>query len=120
MLAGRTILVVEDEPLVGLDIADAIRDAGAHVVFSHNVRDALTKAATAEIAAAVLDINVAGEDCSLVCQQLADRGIPFLFHTGHTAIPALDRWPNALVVRKPSRPTEIPTVLAKIVDVRAS
>ena len=71
MLAGQTILVVEDEALVGLDIADAIREAGAHVILSHNVRDALTKVAAADVAAAVLDINLAGETahrfaCSLL------------------------------------------------------
>ena len=117
MLAGQTILVVEDEALVGLDIADAIREAGAHVILSHNVRDALTKVAAADVAAAVLDINLAGEDCSPVCLQLAARGIPFLFHTAYTTpVPALVRWPNAPVVRKPSLRHEIPTALNTLMN----
>ena len=81
---GRTMLVAEDEPLVGLDIADSIRSVGGAVVSAHNVRDALAAAATAELSAAILDINIAGEDCSLICQQLTDRSIPFVFHTGYT------------------------------------
>jgi len=108
------IFVAEDEPLVSLDIADALRAAGANVVSAHNVRDALTIAATADLSAAVLDVNLAGEGCSLICQQLAARGIPFLFHTGYTDVPFLDEWPAAPVLRKPSSPAEIIGVLGSL------
>ena len=113
-LDGRTILVAEDEPLVGLDIADSMRNVGAVVVSTHNVRDALAAAATAELSAAVLDINIAGEDCSLICQQLSDRSIPFVFHTGYTDVPVLDKWPDAPVLRKPSLPPDIIKALASL------
>ena len=113
-LDGRTILVAEDEPLVGLDIADSMRNVGAIVVSTHNVRDALAAAATAELSAAVLDINIAGEDCSLICQQLSDRSIPFVFHTGYTDVPVLDKWPAAPVLRKPSLSPDIIKALASL------
>lgn len=106
-IKGETIFVAEDEPLVGLDIADALSTAGANVVSAHNVKDALAIAATADLSAAVLDINLAGEDCSLICQLLADRGIPFLFHTGYADVPFFDKWLAAPVLRKPSPPAEI-------------
>jgi len=113
-IKGQMIFVAEDEPLVSLDIADALRAAGANVVSAHNVRDALTIAATADLSAAVLDVNLAGEGCSLICQQLAARGIPFLFHTGYTDVPFLDEWPAAPVLRKPSSPAEIIGVLGSL------
>ena len=106
-LYGRTILIAEDEPLVGLDIADLLRGEGASVISAHNVKNALAHAAAQDLSAAVLDINLAGEDCSLICQQLADRKIPFMFHTGYTDVPVLEKWPEAPVLRKPSTPESI-------------
>jgi CheY-like chemotaxis protein len=116
LLDGRSVLVAEDEPLIGLDIADELRSKGATVVSAHNVKDALALAATADLSAAVLDINIAGEDCSLICQQLADRGIPFLFYTGYAAMPVLDKWPDAPILRKPAALAEIIKALASLVD----
>jgi len=116
LLDGRSILVADDEPIIGLDIAEALRGEGATVVSAHNVKAAVTLAATADLSAAVLDINLAGEDCSLICQQLADRGIPFLFHTGYTAMPVLDNGPDAPVLRKPAAAAQIMQTIASLVD----
>ena len=116
LLDGRSILVADDEPIIGLDIAEALRGEGATVVSAHNVKTAVTLAATADLWAAVLDINLAGEDCSLICQKLADRRIPFLFHTGYTDMPVLDKWPDAPVLRKPATPAEIMKAIASVVD----
>lgn len=99
---GRVVLVVEDETLVGLDLQDLLKDYGATVLLARNVKDALPLAETRELAAAVLDINLAGDDCSRVCQRLSERGIPFMFHTGYTDAPVLTRWSGAPVVYKPA------------------
>ena len=88
LLDGRSILVADDEPIIGLDIAEALRGEGATVVSAHNVKTAITLAATADLSAAVLDINLAGEDCSLICPKLADRRIPFLFHSATPTCPS--------------------------------
>lgn len=101
-LAGHTVLVVEDEPLVSLDVAQLLQECGATVVSASSIGTALARAASPEIAAAVLDINLAGEDCSPVCQHLSERGIPFLFHTGYTDAPVLKQWSAAPVVHKPA------------------
>jgi CheY-like chemotaxis protein len=41
-LAGCSILVCEDEPLIALDIANALSNAGARVVSAYSLADALT------------------------------------------------------------------------------
>jgi CheY-like chemotaxis protein len=94
-LDGRTILVAEDEPLVGLDIADTLQAAGAKIVRALKLEDAVNLARTAELSAAILDINLVGEDCLPVCQLLADRNIPFVFNTGYSERPVLEKWPDA-------------------------
>jgi len=99
-LDGHTVLVVEDEPLVSLDVAQLLQEFGATVVSASSVGTALACADSPEIAVAVLDINLAGEDCSPVCQRLSERGIPFLFHTGYTDAPVLKQWPAAPVLKQ--------------------
>ena len=71
--SGNTILVAEDEPLVGLDIADSLRAAGAKIIFAQNFVDALDLTGSAQLSAAVLDINLVGENCSLNCEKLITR-----------------------------------------------
>jgi CheY-like chemotaxis protein len=53
LLDGRS--VADDEPIIGLDIAEALRGEGATVVSAHNVKTAVNLAATADLSAAVLD-----------------------------------------------------------------
>ena len=101
-LDGRVVLVVEDEALVGLDVRDLLGDYGATVLLARNVKDALPLADRPELAAAVLDINLAGEDCSPICHRLSERGIPFMFHTGYSSAAVLEQWSSAPVVNKPA------------------
>jgi CheY-like chemotaxis protein len=101
-LNGRIVLVVEDEPLLALNIVDLLNDFGATVLTARNVQDALALIASAKVCSAVLDINLAGEDCAPVCQTLSERGIPFLFHTGYSNAPVLKKWATAPVIHKPA------------------
>jgi len=101
-LNERVVLVVEDEPLVALDIVELLNDFGATVLTARNVQDALALIASANICSAVLDINLAGDDCAPICHHLSERGIPFLFHTGYSDAPVLNKWVAAPVIRKPA------------------
>jgi DNA-binding response OmpR family regulator len=104
-LTGYSILVVEDEPLVGLDLADTLRAAGAQVVFAKSASEAISSLDRVQVTASVLDINLGSHDCAAVCQRLRDRDIPFLFHTGYTV--PLAGWESVTVIRKPSMAQEI-------------
>jgi DNA-binding response OmpR family regulator len=111
-LAGLTILVVEDEPLVALEIADALTARGAHVVAASRVADAVSSIALHRIDAAVLDINLGGEDCSVLCQHLSQRHIPFVFYTGYAT--ALEGWNNVPMIAKPAHGTHIVDVVERL------
>jgi hypothetical protein len=63
--------------------------------------EALRKAESPDLSAAIVDINLGGgEDCSAVCERLSERGIPFVFFTGEVRPHILLRWPNAPVLTK--------------------
>jgi CheY-like chemotaxis protein len=57
-LNGHVVLVVEDEPLVALDIAELVADFGGCVASARGVKEALQLIETRELSAAVLDINL--------------------------------------------------------------
>ena len=101
-LTGRTILIVEDEPLTALDVHAALRVTGASIISAMDAREAEQLARNADISAAILDVGLGGFDCAATCRALTRRAIPFGFYTGHRAAPVLRAWPHAPVLRKPA------------------
>jgi DNA-binding response OmpR family regulator len=82
-LFGRSVLIVEDEPPIALELLDALQAAGASILAATTIQEALELIAYTTICAAVVDINLGGDDCSSVCAALAKRSIPFMFYTGN-------------------------------------
>ncbi len=78
------ILIVEDEPLIALDLRFACEDAGVAVVVAASARQALDAIAdNATIDGAVLDVNLGqGETCETVARALRARQVPFVLSTG--------------------------------------
>ena len=114
-LTGRRVLVVEDEYFIADDITRALRKLGAEVIGPLPSRDQALDAfsAVGRIDAAVLDINLRGDDVYPVADVLRARGVPFVFATGYDAasIPepyrSVARWekpfdPSALVAALPA------------------
>ena len=84
-LAGRKILIVEDEYLIAEDLAALLREAHADVVGpAASLPQAMRLVAdTDQIDAAVLDINLRGIDVFPCVDELRSRGIPTMFLTGY-------------------------------------
>ena len=100
-LAGRSILIVEDEPLIALEVHAAFRAAGASIISAADSKEALRMIGLPDLSAAVVDINLGdGDDCSAVCKRLSERGIPFVFHTGDARADILRKWPDAPILTK--------------------
>jgi CheY-like chemotaxis protein len=101
-LAGCSILLVENDPVIAQSIADCLQDAGALILPASNANDALPIVENSHISAAVLDLDLGGGDSTGVCRRLSDRSIPFLFYSGYDNAYVSDKWPNAIVVGKPA------------------
>ena len=113
LLRGKTILVVEDEALIAIDLEVTLTAEGAQVIASPALDHAFKAAQKhAEISAAVLDVNLGQNDCGPLCQLLAERQVPFIFHTGYFAGGVLDQWPKAPVLSKPSTKEQLLECLA--------
>ncbi len=82
--AAATILVVEDEFLVAMQIEAALNAAGWSVIGPVGTLAAAVRLAReASCQCAVLDVNLRGERVDEVAAVLFERGIPFLFASGY-------------------------------------
>lgn len=101
-LTGKRIFLVEDEPLLLMDLQDLVEDFGCTVVASElNAGSALASARSLAVDVAVLDINLNGEPSDLVAEMLAGRGIPFIFASGYGSATRLLAHASHPVIGKP-------------------
>src|SRR3982074_3873089 len=83
-LAGRRVLVVEDEAMVTMLLREMLKDIGCEVVGSASrLNDAIEKATSLSFDLAILDVNLNGERTFQVADLLAARGVGFVFATGY-------------------------------------
>ena len=99
-LAGRAILVVEDEALIALDITQALEAAGAAVTTTNTLKHALILVEHDGLCGAILDHALGDGDSSLLCTRLTERGIPFLIYSGHATVGGACK--DALHISKPA------------------
>jgi len=99
---GRHILVVEDEPMVGMLTRDLLSQMGFAVMGPlDNLEDALRAGGEADLQCAVLDVNLAGEMVFPVAKVLTDRSIPFLFLTGYEERVIEEEYRSRPILQKP-------------------
>ena len=118
---GRRVLVVEDEFLIALEIETVLQDAGAHVAVAPGVPQgkAFLDGPDA-FDAAVLDVRLGDHDVFPLADLLAERGIPFLFHSGHARrIEMTERYPDVTVITKPTSRARLLSEVAKLCGVTA-
>jgi two-component system, response regulator PdtaR len=83
--AGQTILVVEDEPLVRMDISEALRHHGYRVLEAANGDDALKLLAEGKTIHLVFtDVRMPGRSDGFdVARRAEQKGLPVLVTSGH-------------------------------------
>jgi DNA-binding response OmpR family regulator len=99
-LRGRSILVVEDEPLIGMNIRAALEDAGAHVTSTTTVRHAIILVEHDGLAAAIMDHALADGDSTALCARLKTSGIPYVSYSGYD--PVVGAASDAPFISKPA------------------
>jgi PAS domain S-box-containing protein len=108
-LAGRHVLIVEDDSAIAENLAFEIAAERGKVVGPvATVKAALEAIANTELDGAILDLNLIGEMAFAVADALATRHIPFVIMTGFDAravVPARHR--NVSCLQKPVTPYTI-------------
>jgi CheY-like chemotaxis protein len=101
-LAGLWVLIVEDDPIIALDVAQTLADAGAIVVGpAHSVAQALRLVDGGGLDAAVLDYRLEREVSSPIADWLGRMSVPYLFHTSSRMEPQA-AYPHVPIIDKPT------------------
>jgi DNA-binding NtrC family response regulator len=117
LLENQHILIVEDEFLIALDLEETVREAGAQPVGPvGTVREALALLEQQTVSGAILDINLGSELSTAIAEQLQQRKVPFIYHTGQSDLLADPAWPKAPVVSKPAMPAGLVAALAETIS----
>jgi DNA-binding NtrC family response regulator len=117
LLSGARILIVEDEAVIAFDLQSILCEAGAVIVGpAATLAAARPLAERSEISAAILDVQIGGAKAFSIATSLAERGIPFVFHTGHADGDGVNlTWPDVEILMKPATRAMIVSPLARLV-----
>jgi DNA-binding response OmpR family regulator len=110
----RSVLIVEDEPVIAMDIAIAFTDAGWSVIGpAGTLEQAEQMVKSARPSAAVMDIDMHGQSSVPLAERLARKKVRVVFFTGD--------WPHGLPpaladVTIVSKPADVEEVIARCSD----
>ena len=106
------ILIVEDEPIIALDLQGILEDHGAQTITAYSLAEALVAVESPSISAAVLDHALGDGDCSELCRRLAARSVPFITSSGTPNLTG--PCAGAINVTKPVKPSVLVTALSTL------
>jgi PAS domain S-box-containing protein len=112
----KRVLLVEDEPLVSMMLADMLSAFGHKVDGPYSrFSDAILAAKTNNLQAGILDVNLGGEKTYAVADILANRNIPFAFVSGYGPDSIVSAFSHAPVLQKPIEAAKLHALLQQIV-----
>ncbi|MCL6699620.1 GAF domain-containing protein [Sphingomonas sp. NSE70-1] len=116
-LRGKRLLVIEDEPLVAMEMATQLSLAGADIIGqAGNTSSALQLIAEERFDAALLDANLGGHAVDEIAACLTRNNIPFAFVSGYGRESLPKSFANAELMSKPFDPDRLLTVACGLVD----
>jgi two-component sensor histidine kinase/CheY-like chemotaxis protein len=123
-LAKARVLLVEDDPLIGLEFQTALADAGVEAVgpmpdLHHSLTAIMNEGGRFD--AAILDVNLRGESTLPLAQLLSERGVPYMFVSGYdldAALPVELR--HAPKLQKPVTGSQLLAAVRSLIGTRAT
>jgi PAS domain S-box-containing protein len=116
-IEGKRILVVDDEPLIAMDIVASLEDAGCEVVGpATTLQKALSLVESEDIDAALLDANLAGDPVDTLAGVLAGRKIPFAFVSGYGREGLPEAYQQMALIKKPFQRQRLIDVVQEMVN----
>jgi CheY-like chemotaxis protein len=110
----RSILIVEDEPLISMMLEDFLESLGHHISGTcESVPDAMARVGEGGFDVAILDVNLKGERIWPVADRLIEMGVPYILATGGHIEPPPAAHASAPVLSKPFTIDAIEPALAE-------
>lgn len=109
--AKPLILVAEDEMLIAMMLEDTLLSEGFRPLMVARVAKGVELASVEPVAAAILDINLSGQDSFPIADILERRHIPFMFSSGYGKAALPDIYKRVKVLQKPFAIAEVMAAL---------
>src|SRR3954471_7876104 len=101
-LSGRSVLLVEDSPVVGPFTADLLEELGCEVVGpAPNMAAARELIEDGGYDAALMDVHIRGERVFPLCEVLEAKRLPFVLTSGYADWQMPDKWADRPRLQKP-------------------
>jgi CheY-like chemotaxis protein len=114
-LAGKRILVVEDEFMIAMLLEDLLTELECVVAgVAARPAEAIELINATELDAAVLDVNLDGTDSFGIAAALGERRIPFIFATGYGGSRLTPEFAHHPVIQKPYRLDDLSGALRQL------
>jgi len=113
-----TVLVVEDEFIIALDLSETVRDLGFRVEGPFADKENAFIAIDQHMPdCAILDVKTADGEVYPLADALADAGVPLIFHSGHIPPDELaERYPQAQACAKPCPPDRLISMIGCAIE----
>ena len=104
-----TVLVVEDEFIIALDLSETVKDLGYDVEGPFDGNEDAFEAIEEEMPdVAILDVFTADGEVYPLADRLVEAGVPIIFHSGHVPPEEVrNRYPEAQACSKPCPPDRL-------------
>jgi CheY-like chemotaxis protein len=120
-LKGKRILLVEDEPLIVMEMVEELTSHGLEIIGpANNVHSATRLIAENAIDAALIDANLNGSSVVEVAAALAQKGVPFAFATGYGREGVPEPFRDAAILAKPFNPDGLIGMVSQLLSGRPS
>lgn len=119
-LAGKTVMIVEDDAALALDLLTSLTDAEADVIGPiTDLDEAVRQVEGSRCDAVILDLRVGDRNATSFAHLLLQKRIPFLVYTGYpdSAYLRLD-WAGCELLSKPADVQSVMTVLSELLNWR--
>jgi DNA-binding response OmpR family regulator len=114
-LAGRRVLIVEDEYMIAIMLEDMLAELGCVVAgVAARPPQAFGLISQIEFDAAILDVNLDGTDSFGIAAALKELKVPFLFATGYGGSRVPPEFTEYRFIQKPYRIEELAAALSSV------
>ena len=117
---SKRILIVEDEPLIAMELEELLNSTGFAVVGPvGTIGGALQAISSQQIDAALLDANLNGLPVDDIAVALTRKNIPFAFATGHDRDGLPKSFAAAPIIGKPFNHADVVATVSDILQPQA-
>ena len=119
-MTAMHVLIVEDDPLIGMDLEDELGDRGFTAVCAHSVAQARSLAVKARPDVAVLDMHLGSDTTFAFAAELLEEGVPFFFLSGNDASALPPHLAASRILTKPVRTEEVVKLISDMTGTPSS